>query len=126
MKKDINFFLKTKINTFIKEGYKFAKRKGLTDCQRDYMIKYVIDNKIEEAINYILKNIKDSTILDEEDKENLIDEIEEEKLIIEKYYKKKLKNLRSVEKYYKKMLKNLRSVQLAFSKVFSKLIKALK
>ncbi|MCP4348901.1 MAG: hypothetical protein GY795_25760 [Desulfobacterales bacterium] len=101
MKIDIKI-LKAKVDAVIKEGYEIAKGKGLTDYERDHIIKCVIEKKIEEGINYAfnkegvnyeLKEIKDNTIFNKEEIENIIEEIENVKLIIEKYYKKKLKNL---------------------------------
>ncbi len=49
MEKDIKF-LKAKVDAVIKEGYKIAKGKGLTDYERDQIIKCVIEKKLKRGL----------------------------------------------------------------------------
>lgn len=90
MKKEFNHLvvkIKSKIDKTIEEGYRLSKGKGLSEYERDYIIKCVIDKKVNDGIQDAFEEMQSITTDDVE----LINDIEELKLEIEMYCKKKLK-----------------------------------
>ncbi len=82
--------LKTKVDSVIEEGYKLSKEKDLTDHERDSIIKSIIDKKIKMGIFSALEEARNETGVRYDE---VNEELEELKLVIDDYCKEKLKNL---------------------------------
>jgi hypothetical protein len=90
MKKKYSHFavrIKALINKLIDEGYKLSEGTDLSNYERDQIIKRVIDEKVQEGIQHVFEEMKIDTTTTEVE---LINEIEELKVIVEKYCKKRL------------------------------------